>query len=227
MVIIYVNSMTDTDTFKDIYKDVECDALLINPTREEVENVLDKNKGIPLLLFGHGTEYGLLNANLDGYLIDDKNYHYLISRKQLVCIWCNADAFGMRHNLKGFFTSMFYSNMSEAALFAEENPKLITEEFIYNENRKFARQINTLLKDYVPLEDWLLTLLEGADLNNKLVAYNYYGMCYTDEDGFTIYGDDMALWNELADINIIIEYKKEKGDDDWDWDDEDEEETDK
>lgn len=226
MIIIYINSMTDTDTFKDIYKDVECRALLINPTRKEAVEALNKWRNDTVLCFGHGTENGLLNANLNGYIIDDKNF-YLLNGREVICIWCNADKFALKHNLKGFFTSMFYSNMNEAICFVEENPKLITEDFLYDENRKFARQINTLLKDYVPLEDWLTILIESADFSNKLVVYNYFGLCFIDEDGFIVYGDDMALWKELADINIIKEYKKENGDDDWDWDDEDDEETDK
>lgn len=70
MIIVYVNSQTDTDTFSRLYEGMEGSTLLYNPTRQEVEKVLSERPEERVMLFGHGTAFGLMNEDLSGYLID-------------------------------------------------------------------------------------------------------------------------------------------------------------
>ena len=61
-----------------------------------------------IVILGHGTEKGLLGFNR--YIIDS-TWIYLLREKNCVCIWCNANVFVKKYNLKGFYTGMIISEV--------------------------------------------------------------------------------------------------------------------
>jgi hypothetical protein len=67
-----------------------------------------------IIMLGHGTEYGLLGGM--GFVINP-SLVYLLKEKDCVCIWCNADVFVEKYNLKGFYTGMIISEFEEALLY--------------------------------------------------------------------------------------------------------------
>ena len=168
MIVIYVNSMSDTDTFHAVYENLDC-KLLYNPTREEVVKILYDNPGETLLAFGHGTPYGLLNAYMDGYVIDCLMEDMLRNR-EVIGIWCYASMFGERARLKGFFTNMFISNPMEADLMGCGN---WDEEVLFEQNKKFAVAINELIRNEVPMDTWCEILYENCDKELPFVEFNY------------------------------------------------------
>ena len=114
MLIVHIISTQDTKDFDKIYEDLEFDSrvsILINPSKSLlVKAIIDEKDTI--VFIGHGTEYGLLNRSLDGYLVDSEMVQYLRGKK-IVGIWCNASTFASKYDIEGFFTSMFISNSKE------------------------------------------------------------------------------------------------------------------
>ena len=76
-----------------------------------------------IIMLGHGTEQGLLYIHRENYSIVDWNYYidsslvYLLREKQCVCIWCNANKFVDKYDLKGFYTGMIISEFEEAMIY--------------------------------------------------------------------------------------------------------------
>ena len=65
-----------------------------------------------IICLGHGSEYGLIGFN---ELIIDHSIVSLLKEKQIVLIWCNADIFVKKHELKPIlYTGMIISELEEA-----------------------------------------------------------------------------------------------------------------
>jgi hypothetical protein len=77
-----------------------------------------------IIMMGHGSPYGLFAMGLYGnnalgypstYVIDFSTVELLRQKDNNIFIWCNADQFVDKYNLKGFYTGMFISETGEAA----------------------------------------------------------------------------------------------------------------
>jgi len=72
-----------------------------------------------VIMMGHGCSSGLFSVGQfedTGMIIDHTMVEALSKKKESIYIWCNADQFVERHNLKGFYTGMFISEYSEASV---------------------------------------------------------------------------------------------------------------
>lgn len=69
-----------------------------------------------IVMLGHGTEYGLM-TKVPLRCIVDSDLVYLLREKTCVGIWCNADEFFKKYELKGFYTGMIISEMDEAYMY--------------------------------------------------------------------------------------------------------------
>ncbi len=62
---------------------------------------------------GHGSPKGLFGINFNrSYVIDEDTVDSL-QYKKCIFIWCHADQFVKEHNLKGFHSGMFISEVGE------------------------------------------------------------------------------------------------------------------
>lgn len=101
-----------TDFLTDIYRgeqyNVIDDPFTGNDTIAEL--IKDHKRIIAL---GHGCEAGLFG----GYdmLVNDSHVPLLMD-KELIFIWCNADQFMLNHQLHGFYSGMFISEVEEAVM---------------------------------------------------------------------------------------------------------------
>ena len=130
-------------------------------------------------MIGHGTDYCLLNKNLNGYFIDS-GWVNLLRNKTIIGIWCNASNFADRYDLTGFFTSMFISNaqeLIECGFQTFDN----CDEVIRIQNQIFASRINQLLSANTPSRDWATILFDSLDNEERFVYYNYEAMYSTEE----------------------------------------------
>jgi len=75
---------------------------------EFIQQVKDHDR---IIMMGHGYPGGLFMSHVNPEAVD------LLREKECVCIWCNADQFVNRYGLKGFYTGMFISEVSEAGWF--------------------------------------------------------------------------------------------------------------
>jgi len=64
-----------------------------------------------IVMLGHGSPFGLFAK---GRIIIDSTYAYLLREKKLIAVWCDADKFFEKYNLKGFYTGMIISETHEA-----------------------------------------------------------------------------------------------------------------
>jgi hypothetical protein len=177
MLVIHIISKDDTKDFSAIYDNLDA-TILINPsTRIAREAIVDEQDTI--VLIGHGTDYGLLNKNLNGYFIDS-GWVNLLRNKTIIGIWCNASNFADRYDLTGFFTSMFISNAQElidCGFQTFDN----CDEVIRIQNQIFASRINQLLSANTPSKDWATILFDSLDNEERFVYYNYEAMYSTEE----------------------------------------------
>lgn len=177
MLVIHIISTEDTNDFSGIYDGLDA-TILINPTASECRRaIIDETERI--VLIGHGTECGLLNQRLDGYIIDSRMVQFLRGI-DVIGIWCNASNFADRYDLTGFFTSMFISNtreLIECGFQTFDN----CEEEIRRQNLIFAERINQLLTANTPSVDWATILFNSlTDSDERFVYYNYEAMYSTD-----------------------------------------------
>ena len=70
-----------------------------------------------IIMMGHGSPDGLLAMNqfkTNSPYIVDKSFIDVLSKKNAIYIWCYANEFVNKYNLKGFCTGMFISEVHEA-----------------------------------------------------------------------------------------------------------------
>ena len=173
MLVIHIISTEDTNDFAGIYEGLDA-TVLINPTSSECKKALI-NEQERIVLIGHGTDYGLLNQRLDGFIIGSNMVQFLRG-KDVIGIWCNASNFADRYDLTGFFTSMFISNTNEligCGLQSFDN----CDEEIRQQNLIFSSRINKLLATNTPSKCWATILFNSlTDSDKKFVYYNYEAM---------------------------------------------------
>jgi hypothetical protein len=84
-------------------------------TKDELNELIKQHDRI--MMMGHGSPSGLFSIgqfpNTHSYIIDMDTVS-LLQDKECIFIWCNADKFVERFNLKGLYSGMFISEVSEA-----------------------------------------------------------------------------------------------------------------
>jgi hypothetical protein len=107
-----------TDFLKPIYENVT-DATVVTGgiSKSEVNELIEQHDRIYMM--GHGSPSGLFSLakfqtlDYSGFIINNKNVE-LLRNKECIFIWCNADQFVTKHNLKGLYSGMFISEVGEA-----------------------------------------------------------------------------------------------------------------
>jgi hypothetical protein len=84
-------------------------------TKAEVNQLIAEHDRI--MMMGHGAPSGLFSVGKFqgsfGFIIDQTTVP-LLQNKENIFIWCNADQFVNKHNLKGLYSGMFISEVGEA-----------------------------------------------------------------------------------------------------------------
>lgn len=106
-----------TDFLSVIYADKDWTIVRNKGKRKDLKNAIEEHDRI--IMLGHGTEYGLIEmySEFKYHSVIDCNWVYLLREKECVCIWCNANVFVERYNLKGFYTGMIISEDMEANMY--------------------------------------------------------------------------------------------------------------
>ena len=142
-------------------------------TREEVDKLIPEHDRI--IMMGHGSPMGLFSVgqfpNSRGFIIDSSSVS-LLQNKECIFIWCNADQFVNKHNLKGLYSGMFISEVMEANYCGLPG---IPQEVVDESNNIFAAQFGLvsdrpLVEAYEYIRDSYGVLAE----NNKIAQYNHY-----------------------------------------------------
>ena len=165
--------MEDTALLQDIFKGLSDVKLLVNPSSEQLKQVLRDFSNESFIALGHGTRYGLLNETLTGYVLTGEDAD-LLKDRDLCCIWCYASSFLRSNNLCGFCTSMFVSNPGELEWYGFK-----ADSNVYLQVTLFCQRVHRLLLDNVPLSEWPDRLRAQVRTSDpEYVKFNYDGLEY-------------------------------------------------
>lgn len=122
MKTLIIHPTDPSTTFLDIvYKDVPNQTLVTGGiSKQEVAKLIEEHDRV--MMMGHGSPGGLFavgqftddSRRYASYIIDESMVPLLREKEHSVFIWCNADQFVQRFDLKGFYSGMFISEVGEA-----------------------------------------------------------------------------------------------------------------
>ena len=174
MIVVHISTLPDAAALDTCYKGIEGLTVLVNPGHSMLKKVLKQNPSETVMFLGHGSQKGLFNSDMNGFIISSKDV-YLLRDCTVIGIWCYASEFADKYGLHGFFTSMFISNLEEALMNSFHQT---SEMEISKELDQFCEYINYLLKTKTPLEDWVSFLQEKANKAIPFVRFNYEALTY-------------------------------------------------
>lgn len=176
MIIIHINDGSpDAAILSRIYEGLDGIIVSYNRSKSNIKRLLRITGNEPVMLLGHGTPRGLLNKSQNGFAVGSEMVEWLRDR-DIIGIFCYASEFADKYGLRGFFTSMYISNMQEAIWEHEEQGA--TDELITQQDALFCDRIRKLIDDKTPLSEWPQILQSQADLSIPFVRFNYEAMCY-------------------------------------------------
>ncbi len=177
MTVIYGNcGDVDTKVLEYIWKGIP-DVKVVDTFKENritIDEAIKAEKDI-LVFCGHGSSDGLFSRL--GYALSVFNVG-LIRAKYVIGVWCHAKEFAKKFSLKGFFTSMYISNRSEA-LFELPGDVAITNEEITKSEIKFCNILNNLIMNGLhDIRDWPKKILEILPPENEVEEFNHTALEY-------------------------------------------------
>lgn len=121
-----------------------------------------------IICLGHGTEHGLIamQSKWSWRQMIDSTLVYLLREKELVFVWCNADEFAKKYDLKGFITGMIISEDEEANMFSVN----ATEGEIYDSNVLFSKAVADSID--LPPHEMMENGLEIYKGDSDIIAFN-------------------------------------------------------
>ena len=166
---------TSTHFLKSIYENIPNKTVITGGmTIAEVENLILMHDRI--IMMGHGSPNGLFGINFNRSYIIDRDTVDLLKNKECIFIWCHADLFVKEHNLKGFHSGMFVSEVGEALIYKLKGDKKLVNESnntfafmlgsIISINKSLPEIYEQIKKDY----GWLAERNEIAKYNHERLA---------------------------------------------------------
>jgi len=163
-----------TDFLSPIYESVK-DKLVVRTGYKDKERILGLIREFPrVMMMGHGSPSGLFNVcpNEWGFVVESTMVKDLSPKTENLMIWCNADQFVNKFNLKGFYTGMFISEVAEANYCGLKN---ISQQEVDESNECFSRVLGEIID--LPKELRYDKLMKGEykklSENNPIAKYNY------------------------------------------------------
>lgn len=176
MIVIHPKDNT-TRFLKSLYenKSEVRDIFTEKDSNSSIRNAMMGSKKIMML--GHGCESGLLSRKIEGgyfdrLIVNSKNVEFL-RNKECIGIWCNANLFAEKYNLKGLFSGMIISELEEAICFSIET----SEEEILEENKRFADNLSYCINNF-ELKDVPSKMIELNVNKTPLTLFNYNNIFY-------------------------------------------------
>lgn len=177
MIVIHPNDIS-TEFLRALYKGRE-DVTLVTEEYDyfEVFDILDEaKKDEIIMMLGHGNWDGLLAPTESmqmGYEIIAEDHVEILREHTCIGIWCYANLFAKKHNLKGLFSGMVVSEPSEA----ERENVLVMPKDLTMENELYAQRLRTAI-DHFPLEQVPSVMQKQITPQNACQEYNYNSLHY-------------------------------------------------
>ena len=124
-----------------------------------------------IILLGHGSDRGLIGYS---HIFMNPKFIKLLQTKDTICVWCNADKYVIPNNIRGFYTGMFLSEISEAMYFGIHT----TQDEIDHSNELFAQEMRRCLD-----RDNLLTEIKHSyNGDDPVIQFNNVRLHYRESD---------------------------------------------
>ena len=162
-----------TDFLSPIYANIT-DATIMNGgvSKDQVAKAINEHDRI--IMLGHGSPYGLFSIGQftgnNGYVIDESMVPLLLY-KECISIWCNADQFMNKHQLYGFYSGMFISEVGEAMYCGLPG---MEQETVTTSNNYFAELLGEVINE--PLGIIYEHIMDNYRLiteDNPVALYNH------------------------------------------------------
>lgn len=125
---------------------------------------------------GHGGPSGLCSPSFGTCLFSSRNMH-LVHAPKVLCIWCYASEFCKSNGFGCLTSSMYISNSREAYWNGFRD---VPQEYINCTNEATFKEMNEMVKNGTPLQEWPELLMGTLDFSNPIDAFNRAGMMYID-----------------------------------------------
>ena len=164
-----------TDFLKPIYANIsEATIIHAGVSKAQIKQLITEHDRI--IMMGHGSPSGLFSCakfgdnDYSGFIIDHTMVEVL-SSKECIAIWCNADKFMNQHELNGFYSGMFISEVSEARYCGLPGTE---QETVTASNDYFAELLGEVINE--PLSVIYEHVMDNYGLLlglNSVASYNY------------------------------------------------------
>ena len=141
-------------------------------SKDQVAKAINEHDRI--IMLGHGSPYGLFSIGQftgnNGYVIDESMVPLLLE-KECISIWCNADQFMNKHQLYGFYSGMFISEVGEAMYCGLPGTE---QETVTTSNNYFAELLGEVIDE--PLSIIYEHIMDNYRLiieDNPVALYNH------------------------------------------------------
>ena len=141
-------------------------------SKDQVAKAINEHDRI--IMLGHGSPYGLFSIGQfhgnNGYVIDESMVP-LLYNKECIAIWCNADKFMNEHELNGFYSGMFISEVGEATYCGLPG---MEQETVTTSNNYFAELLGEVINE--PLGIIYEHIMDNYRLiteDNPVALYNH------------------------------------------------------
>ena len=129
-----------TDFLTPLYRNLKNKTVVKgNISKSDILNLINHHDRV--IMLGHGSSAGLFSVGQftgsSNYIIDEETVPLLSEKENNVCIWCNADIFCRRFCIRGFFSGMFVSELTEAYMMGLKD----TDESLIEESNKLFADI--------------------------------------------------------------------------------------
>ncbi len=166
--VIHPKDVT-TDFLSVIYEGRDWTVITESTSRNALKRAIRDHDRI--IMLGHGTEDGLIGFNRSGFAINSTMV-YALRSKHCVCIWCNADQFVKRYNIKGFYTGMIISEYDEAIYYSVPT----NDYYINKSNLLFADSVKKTIDLPNMLPEMQRMYYDG---NNQVIMFNVHNLYQT------------------------------------------------
>ena len=164
---------SSTDFLCPIYQTIEDKTVLRKGvTKKEVAEQIKVHDRI--IMLGHGSPEGLFAVGQfktdNAYIIDSSLSEILAEKEENVYIWCHANKFVEKFDLKGFYTGMFVSEILEA-LYCDL--PLVEQKVVDESNDGFSKIVSNYVNhSKSTIYDKTIEEYQIIANNNLVAAYN-------------------------------------------------------
>jgi len=162
-----------TDFLCPIYKSIEKKLVIRGGiSKKELFKLVKSHHRI--MMMGHGSPLGLFavgqfeKEGMMSYIVDH-TFISALQNKDNVFIWCHANNFVEEHKLTGFYSGMFISEVTEAAIYEFD----VSQETINYSNNAFSNLVSKYIAESSDHIHSKVTNEYGALANyNPIINYN-------------------------------------------------------